>query len=103
MEPAVFILAIMGCHEGSAICEPLAILPTRYESDAVCADAVGATAIQRQIAIDTDHPVVIVQCLRLDAGFDELLEARDTKRDAAKPTPRPPRTKGPWAPERASG
>ena len=103
MEPAVFILAIMGCHEGSAICEPLAVLPTRYESAAVCADAVGAAAVTRQIAIDTDYPVVIAQCLRIDAGAAALLEAGDAEQDAAKPTPRPAQTQGPWASARAAG
>jgi len=102
MEPAVFILAIMGCHEGSAACEPLALMPTRYESAAAC-EAGSAEGLQRQISIDTDYPVVMVQCLRIDPAAAALREAVDLEQETPKPKSRAAPTQGPWAMERARG
>jgi hypothetical protein len=41
MGPGLFVIAILGCADGSAQCQQLATLPTRYESRATCAAAAG--------------------------------------------------------------
>ncbi len=41
MGPGLFVIAILGCADGSAQCQQLAMLPTRYESRATCAAATG--------------------------------------------------------------
>ena len=42
MGPGFFIIAIMGCADGSVGCTPVATMPTRYESHSACAAAVAA-------------------------------------------------------------
>ena len=39
MGPGMFVIAILGCADGSAQCQQVATLPTRYESRATCAAA----------------------------------------------------------------
>ncbi|WP_293940431.1 hypothetical protein [Sphingomonas sp.] len=41
MGPGMFVIAILGCGDGSAQCQPVATLPTRYESRSSCAAATG--------------------------------------------------------------
>ena len=41
MGPGLFVIAILGCADGSAACRAVATLPTRYESRATCAAATG--------------------------------------------------------------
>jgi hypothetical protein len=41
MGPGLFVIAILGCGDGSAQCQQVAMLPTRYESRASCAAATG--------------------------------------------------------------
>jgi len=41
MGPGLFVIAILGCADGSVQCQQLATLPTRYESRASCAAATG--------------------------------------------------------------
>ncbi len=41
MTPVMFVIAILGCGDGSAQCQPVATLPTRYESRTSCAAATG--------------------------------------------------------------
>ena len=42
MGAGFFVIAILGCADGSAACTPVATLPTRYESRAECAASTGA-------------------------------------------------------------
>jgi hypothetical protein len=100
MEPAVFILAIMGCHEGSAMCEPLAFVPTPYESVAAC-EAASANVVPRHI--DTDLPVVVVECLRMDAAAAALLRSGDLKQIEPEEGSRPVPVRTPRPSARARG
>jgi len=76
MGPAVFILAIMGCGEGDAACETVKVMPTHYVSAAAC--NAGTDAAARRY-FDIDYPVVVAQCLRMDAAAAAALHAGDVK------------------------
>jgi hypothetical protein len=51
MGPAAYVIAILGCADGAADCTPVAMLPTRYESEATCYAATGG-ALADSIRID---------------------------------------------------
>jgi hypothetical protein len=60
MEPAFFIIAILGCGEGDAPCEQVQLLQPRYESRAACTEATDRALIS---AADAPYPVVVAQCV----------------------------------------
>lgn len=60
MEPAIFLIAILGCGEGDGPCRQVRMLETRYESQAACAAATEA-AVSRNV--DVDYPVVAAECV----------------------------------------
>lgn len=59
MGPGFYMIAILGCADGSAACAPVATLPTRYESRAACEAATVAALDQ---AGDFDFPTLTAQC-----------------------------------------
>lgn len=59
MGPGFFIIAILGCADGSAACTPVATIPTRYESRAACNAATAATL---EASGDFDYPTILAQC-----------------------------------------
>ena len=59
MEPAYFLIAILGCADGGSACTPVATLPTRYVSAAQCSAQTSA-ALER--ATDFDFPTVMAEC-----------------------------------------
>ena len=74
MGPGFFVIAILGCSDGSTGCAPVATMPTRYESREACA---AATASALAADGDFDFPTLLAEC-------------RPAKAPAAerKPTPR---------------
>ena len=64
MGPIVYVIAILGCADGSASCQTVATLAPRYESAAQCAAA-------RDSALDAnsdlDFPMLIAQCQKSGA------------------------------------
>ena len=76
MGPAVFILAIMGCGEGSAACETVKVMPTHYASASAC-QAGTDKAVEQYYEID--YPVVVAQCLRMDAAAAAAVKAGDIR------------------------
>ena len=59
MGAGFFVIAILGCADGSAACTPVATLPTRYESRAQCAaNTVSALANNN----DFDFPSLLAEC-----------------------------------------
>lgn len=78
MGPGFFVIAILGCADGSAACTPVATMPTRYESRAAC---VAATAPALAASGDFEFPTLHAEC-------------RPAKVPAAQsaPTVRPPAT-----------
>ena len=59
MGPGFFVIAIMGCADGSAACSPVATLPTRYESQSQCA---AHTAVALASNSDFDFPTLMAEC-----------------------------------------
>lgn len=71
MGPGFFVIAIMGCADGSATCSPVATLPTRYESQASCA---ADTSLALAGNSDFDFPTLIAECRpgRIPAAVREV-------------------------------
>jgi hypothetical protein len=59
MGPGYFVIAIMGCADGSSACTPVATMPTRYESQAACAAAAPATLVANATF---DFPSLLAEC-----------------------------------------
>ena len=59
MGPGFFIIAILGCADGSGACTPVATMPTRYESRQACAAATNAVLQQ---STDFDFPTILAEC-----------------------------------------
>ena len=59
MGAGLFLMAIMGCADGSAACTPVATLPTRYESRAACAAATDAALTT---STEFDYPTIVAEC-----------------------------------------
>ena len=74
MGAGYFIIAIMGCADGSADCTPVATAPTRYESAAACS-AASAEVLARNS--DLDFPTLVAECrsMRAPAAAERPEEA----------------------------
>ena len=59
MGPVAYVIAILGCADGSAACQPVATMTTRYESEAACAAATASTLAANS---DFDFPTIVAQC-----------------------------------------
>lgn len=59
MGPGFFVIAILGCADGSANCTPVATMPARYESQASCSAATDAAL---RSSTDFDFPTIIAEC-----------------------------------------
>lgn len=59
MGAGYFIIAILGCADGSSACTPIATMPTRYESEAACA---AATSDALLASTEFDFPSMIAEC-----------------------------------------
>ena len=73
MGPGYYVIAILGCADGSAQCTPVATVPTRYESEAACSAASPDALAARS---DMDFPTLVAECqavTRPSAASDERL------------------------------
>ncbi len=59
MGPGYFVIAIMGCADGSAACTQVATMPTRYESKVACAAAAPTTLAANATF---DFPSLLAEC-----------------------------------------
>ena len=59
MGPGFFFIAIMGCADGSAVCTPVATMPTRYESQSACSAATGPALAA---STEFDFPTMLAEC-----------------------------------------
>ena len=59
MGPAYFVIAIMGCADGSQSCTRVSTMPTRYASEQAC-----AASVQSALASNTDldFPTLVAEC-----------------------------------------
>jgi len=93
MQTLAFVMAILGCGEGDAPCRELALVDSRYASEAQCLDATAPELLRRD---DLDFPVVVAQCRPAGAaptllrGSEVLAPGpeRPTAGDAAQPRSR---------------
>jgi hypothetical protein len=74
MGPGYFIIAILGCGESDAACQPVRTLEVRYESQAACARATEVVLP----AQNDDYPVVVAQCVAAGAA-PKPLKAHEVK------------------------
>jgi hypothetical protein len=59
MEPLIYVMAILGCGESDAACREVAVLDTRYRSEAACLAATEAALLRHD---DVAYPSVVAQC-----------------------------------------
>ena len=59
MGPMYFVIAIMGCGDGSTACTPVMTVPTRYESEAACEAATTSALLANS---NFDFPSLLAQC-----------------------------------------
>ena len=63
MEPVYYVIAILGCADGSAQCTPVATMPTHYASQEAC------TAGTHQALLTSsnfDFPTLVAECRATD-------------------------------------
>ena len=59
MEAGYFIIAILGCADGSIDCKPVMTVPTRYESESACAAAAPEALLENS---NFDFPSLLAEC-----------------------------------------
>ena len=59
MGTGFFLMAIMGCADGSSACTPVATMPTRYESRSASAAATGSALAS---STEFDFPTIVAEC-----------------------------------------
>lgn len=59
MGPVSYLIAIMGCADGGAACQQVAVAPARYESAAACQAATGEVLAG---STDFDFPTLVARC-----------------------------------------
>jgi len=64
MGPVSYVIAILGCADGSVQCAPAATIPTHYSSEAACAAAAPAALVANS---DLDFPTLRAECRRSTA------------------------------------
>ena len=59
MGPAYYVIAILGCADGSAACTPVATLPVQYADRKEC-----TAAVPQALAANTDldFPTLVAEC-----------------------------------------
>jgi hypothetical protein len=62
MEPFYFVMAIMGCADGSTQCVEARVVPVRYATVQQCQAAMPAMPAMLQNNSDIDYPVISAAC-----------------------------------------
>lgn len=59
MGPAYFVIAILGCADGSQTCTPVATMPAQYADQQSC-----AASVSKALAANTDldFPTLVAEC-----------------------------------------
>jgi hypothetical protein len=81
MGPGYYVIAILGCADGSAACLPVATMPRHYESEAACSAATGDALMANR---DLDFPTLVAQC--------RAVTRPAAAKDAKQPEPAPGRS-----------
>ena len=59
MEPVYYVIAILGCADGSTQCTPVATVPTHYASEAACSAGTADALLANN---GFDFPTLVAQC-----------------------------------------
>lgn len=59
MGPGYFVIAILGCADGSADCTRVATAPAHYATEEACAAATAGVLAQ---SADLDFPTLVAEC-----------------------------------------
>jgi len=59
MGPAYFVIAILGCADGSQACTRVATMPAQYADQQSCAASVGKAL---EANADLDFPTLVAEC-----------------------------------------
>ena len=59
MGPAGYVIALLGCADGGVACQPVATMPTRYQSREACSAATSAALANN---LDFDFPTIVAEC-----------------------------------------
>ena len=59
MGPGYFVIAILGCADGSTGCTPAMMAPTHYATEAAC---IAATPAVLSRNTDLDFPTLVAEC-----------------------------------------
>jgi hypothetical protein len=59
MEPVYYVIAILGCADGSTQCTPVATVPTHYASQAACSAGTQDALLANN---GFDFPTLVAQC-----------------------------------------
>lgn len=76
MGPVSYVIAILGCADGGAACQQVAVAPSRYESAAACQAATGGVLAG---STDFDFPTLVARC-RTSKG-QSAVERKPARRD----------------------
>ena len=76
MGPVSFVIAILGCADGAAACQQVAVAPARYESAAACEAATGDVLAG---STDFDFPTLVARCRA--AKGPAAVERKPARRD----------------------
>ena len=63
MEPVYYVIAILGCSDGSTQCTPVATLPTHYASQEACSEQTGEALVANN---RFDFPSLVAECRATD-------------------------------------
>lgn len=81
MEAGYFIIAILGCADGSTACTPVMTVPTHYATEAACVAATRETLLKHN---DFDFPSLFAECrpgaARASADREPEAEAKNAIR-----------------------
>lgn len=66
MGPGYFVIAILGCADGSADCTRVATMPTRYESVGACTAATSQALMANS---DFEFPTIVAECRSVDRSI----------------------------------
>jgi hypothetical protein len=64
MGPVTYVIAILGCADGSAACAPVATVPAHYASQEACTAASGDALMTHS---DLDFPTLRAECRPVSA------------------------------------
>ena len=74
MEPLFYVMAIMGCSDGSANCAEARVEQAQYASYAQCQAAMPAALMRNS---DVDYPVVSATCRKSGADIAKVRQDKN--------------------------